>query len=214
MIKKILLVSVVVMAITVLKGQSLEWQPLTREIVVDQGDSILRFRVLIKQDQIKVYSNRDYYWHNKGQINKNQGDYAGELLHGDYQVFDADKKLITKGQFDSGLKTGTWKKWNSEGITIRIENYSKGLLNGTLQIFDNLGNLIEERDYHDGNLVQSDNKTFKIFKSEEKADTAQISEEKPALFKLRKEKVDKEESSEEKTEEQPVNNTRRPRRTN
>ncbi len=37
------------------------------------------------------------------------------MNHGDYEERDAEGRLILKGQFDQGLKTGVWTQFNEKG---------------------------------------------------------------------------------------------------
>jgi antitoxin component YwqK of YwqJK toxin-antitoxin module len=137
-------------------AQQPEWAPITREVIIVQGDSSIRAKVLIKQQSIAVNEKAMYYWHNKGQINRNIGGYTGELLHGDYFVFDNQKRLVTQGIFDHGLMTGKWKFWYPNGQLHYLQNYKKGMLDGIQEVYDQNGNLSSVNLFKEGKIVPAD----------------------------------------------------------
>lgn len=155
-------------------SQNREWQPKTREVIVNQGDSVMRFDILIKPESVKIDNNLIYYWHNKGQICFNQGDYAGELLNGEYLVFTRDKKLITKGEIEKGLRIGIWKNWYKDGTLKSVQNYSKGSLDGESTFYNEQGELITSFQYRQGEKVVEEKKGFNLFKSQNTADSTAI----------------------------------------
>ena len=44
-------------------------------------------------------------------------NYQANIRHGDYQKFDRDGKLISKGQFDNWKKVGIWTYYDTDGKT-------------------------------------------------------------------------------------------------
>jgi len=161
---KFILSLLIVIPFLNINAQQYDWQPLTREVVISQGDSTIRAKILIKQENVNANENYMYYWHNKGRVNNNAGGYAGELLHGEYLVFDSQKRLITQGMFEDGLKEGIWKHWHPNGQLEWMQTYHKGLFDGEQKIFDVSGNLIAETNYKNGRLVAKEDKSFKITK--------------------------------------------------
>lgn len=154
--------------------QSVEWQPKTREVIVRQGDSSIHISLLIKEEPIKINNSLTYYWYNKGQINYNQGDFAGVLLHGEYLVFNKDKKLVTKGKVEKGLKVGTWKSWHDNGKLKSIENYSKGLLDGECSFFYWNGELIRQVYFKNGVQANEEKKGFSFFMPDNGNDSTNV----------------------------------------
>jgi antitoxin component YwqK of YwqJK toxin-antitoxin module len=147
-----------------LKGQEAEWQPFTREIKIEYTDSIARARIMINPAELKVEDENIYYWHTKGQINKNMGGYSGDILHGVFHVFDLENRMITQGQFDEGLKEGTWKRWYSNGNLKSVMVWKKSRLNGEAKFFSKTGELTKVMQYKDGLVVDKEDKTLSIFK--------------------------------------------------
>lgn len=156
-------------------SQSIEWQPKTRAVVSSSGDSVVHFNILIKTETVKIDNNCVYYWHNKGQICSNQGGYAGELLHGEYLVFNQNKKLITKGNLKEGKKVGVWKSWYENGNLKLIQTFTNGLLDGNSEYYDRQGNLITSHQYKKGDLItEEENKGFSLFKSQNTSDSTSV----------------------------------------
>lgn len=156
--------------IGITRGQSFDEVPITKEVIIDYSDSLVRTHVLLKKETIKTELSLTYYWHDKGILSQNMGDYTGELLHGEYLVFGKNKKLIRKGYFDKGIKQGVWKKWNEKGLLLCVEEYHKGKLHGEVILYDEYGNSRIVRNYRNGNLVEKEkSEKISFFKKEGKA---------------------------------------------
>ena len=56
-----------------------------------------------------------------------QGGSAGQLLHGPFESFYANKQLCTKGTYLRGLKNGMWFYWREDGTLIKTENWKNGV---------------------------------------------------------------------------------------
>ena len=160
-----------------LSAQESSWEPFTREVNINAGDSLLIARIMINHENIKTNDNLIYFWYHGGKINSNAGDFAGELLHGVYLTYDNHKNLITKGYFYYGLKDGTWKYWYPDGKLKRVVNWNKGRMDGISRIYNKDGTLIRTLEYRNGQL-----KGFPVFaknntkeeKATEKTDTKKI----------------------------------------
>ena len=163
-----MIMMVLCMLPVVLQAQESSWEPFTREVNINAGDSLMIARILINHEKIKTDNNLTYFWYHGGKINANAGDFAGELLHGVYLTYDNRKNLITKGNYYYGLKDGTWKYWFPDGKLKRVINWHKGLLDGTSKIYNKEGVLVRTMEYKNGQL-----KGFPVFnkndKEEEKA---------------------------------------------
>jgi hypothetical protein len=128
-----------------LNAQTADWEPTTREIAVDYTDSLVRAHVLIRNISTEASGNLMYYWFNKSTICNNMGGFAGALLHGEYQVFDRNNRMITQGYFENGLKQGVWKFWYPDG-TIKMQmKYRNGLPDREVKNYNSDGSLIEEQ---------------------------------------------------------------------
>lgn len=139
----------------------------TRMIVITYPDSTIHTRILIAKSSIQPDPDKIYYWYTPDCINKNQGGFSGYLLHGEYSVFDAQQKLLAKGAFSEGLKTGLWRKWYDNGNIAEIATWKKGLLNGPTQRYDQMGKLLCELNFKQG---VEHVKHFQWFKKGQKSD--------------------------------------------
>ncbi len=158
------------MVLIKLPAQQIEWEPLSREIKIDFPDSTIRAKALLRSDQVKINNYYMYYWFQKDQLNRNAGGYSGELLQGQYMVFDNQNRLITLGQFDSGLKTGTWKYWYSNGNLRMIQNWKNSSLDGEVMHFDRAGEITAYYEYKNGKCVKNKSLTDKFFNSSRSSD--------------------------------------------
>jgi hypothetical protein len=126
--KFIILLSMVVVSLIV-RGQK-EARTDIRPVIMNGRDSIVQAYILIGNLDYKPQGNLTYYWYYTERINCNKGGYAGNLLHDSYVLYDKDKRLIEKGYYNKGLKTGTWKRWYPDGEIQSIINWKDGLLEG------------------------------------------------------------------------------------
>lgn len=75
----------------------------------------------------KIKNNVFYYWYNANQIHATQGGFSGQLLNGHYSSFYPNKNLKEQGDFERGLKQGTWKNWNEKGELVGVINWNEGV---------------------------------------------------------------------------------------
>lgn len=109
---------------------------------IDSADKSYVFQ--ISDDPTITYINTFYYWFKSGRIHQTQGAYYGKLLHGDYKVIDADRRLLEKGQFKKGIKMGRWLTWHNNG---RIKSKLKPRIFGSgfnLKEYDSFGNIAKK----------------------------------------------------------------------
>lgn len=111
-------------------GQENYTKKLTREVGISKLDSSIRFSVLTESPDLEPDQDKEYYWFSQNQVHHNKGGYFGKLLHGDYHLFDNDKRLIVKGAFDKGLRVGKWMEWYSNGVIASMQEWRKGSLHG------------------------------------------------------------------------------------
>lgn len=118
-----------------------------RKITITTPDSVIKTSIREKAFSGKVYESCDYYWYYAGKINHNQGGFSGKLIHGKYEVFNNQQKLLTVGGFMNGLKDGTWIRWNGFGKMRESCSFKKGKRDGVLKTFSVSGNLLAEMNY-------------------------------------------------------------------
>jgi antitoxin component YwqK of YwqJK toxin-antitoxin module len=144
-------------------------------ITVVSGDSVSLFNTIDKKN-FKPSSEKIYYWFSNGAIGNSQGGVTGKLLHGDFTMKGKKQRLIEKGKFDKGLKTGWWLQWHQNGLMKskifwkegykegdvyqystdgalkRRGRYKNNLLEGRILEYDENNRLTETR-YHNGQLL-------------------------------------------------------------
>lgn len=69
---------------------------------------------------------KTYYWYKSQKVMGTQGGSSGQLLHGKYESFYANKQLNAKGLYEKGLKNGEWQYWRADGTLIKAENWKCG----------------------------------------------------------------------------------------
>lgn len=99
------------------------------------------------------YFDRHYHWVRAQSLHITQGGVGGTALHGSYQAYHPNGQLLEEGQFDRGLKNGTWKKWAQDGLLTQVEKWKYGRLHGITQRYSDQGELLEEARYRKGKLV-------------------------------------------------------------
>lgn len=156
-----------------------------RPVTITTEDSLIKAFVWDKPIKRHVKVKYPYYWYGNNSIHKNVGNFSGKLLHGKYEVFDSKNNLVSKGNFDKGLKQGVWTYWHSGGSMKSLFTYKNGILEGPFKLYDGLGKLREEGAFNEDNLngkvtfYQADTMLVKkYFKGKEII----ISKRKPCFF--------------------------------
>jgi antitoxin component YwqK of YwqJK toxin-antitoxin module len=162
----------------------------TNSVTKSYRDSAYTFHVKVLKDQEDGLLVRRYYWFHQGEVMSTVGNYSGKLLHGVFEKFDRDGRLLEKGTFDNGLKTGLWTTWHFNGNLAIQRHWSKGwrtnefteyydngavkrkggyksdVLHGRLYTYSINGELLSKEKYKRGKLVKA--KVKKINKRKEK----------------------------------------------
>lgn len=87
---------------------------------------------------------KTYYWFKAQKVMGTQGGSAGQLLHGAFESFYANKQLCAKGNYLRGLKNGMWFYWREDGTLIKTENWKNGTQSGE-QIDYNSNGVVTKR---------------------------------------------------------------------
>jgi hypothetical protein len=110
----------------------------TNSITKSYRDSTYTFHVKVLKDQDEGLLVRRYYWFHQGEVMSTVGNYSGKLLHGTFEKFDRDGRLLEKGTFYNGLKTGLWTTWSVNGNLSTQKYWSKGWrTNEFMEYYDN-----------------------------------------------------------------------------
>jgi antitoxin component YwqK of YwqJK toxin-antitoxin module len=126
----------------------------THLIILNYSDSVVHANILVNDPSIDPLNNKTYYWYLPDQIYYNQGGYSGNLLHGDYKVFDKMNHLYVQGSYNKGLKSGVWKRWLSNGGLLEVVPWKNGMLDGICLYYNSEGLIMAEYKYRNGKLVQ------------------------------------------------------------
>ena len=78
----------------------------------------------------KLNENLEYSWFYNNSIKTSKGNFSGRLLDGKYEVYDLKNNLLTKGQYDLGLKQDKWYYWYANGMLKTIIDYKNGYIHG------------------------------------------------------------------------------------
>jgi antitoxin component YwqK of YwqJK toxin-antitoxin module len=98
------------------------------EIEVNEGHCF--FSVFVEKTSQRLDSSTFYYWYKDGKINKNQGGYTGQLMHGEYLIYSRKGVLLEQGEYKLGRKEGKWKKWDYSGNLLEESKWRKGKKHG------------------------------------------------------------------------------------
>ena len=209
-----LFISVIILNLTICFAQNKDYLPETREVILHKGDSSIKITVLVKTEEIDTESDITYHWMKRDKIHVNKGGYTGNLLHGEYIIFNAHEKMICKGMFEQGKKIGEWQFWYPNGNIEHTEVWKNGKREGDFLYYSPDGTFKFEREYQNDEEIIKAEKTekenkqkFLLFRKKEKKEDKKIKEEtaeekenqskekNPTLFK-KKEKADKKENTE------------------
>jgi len=120
----------------------------TRKISLFRGDTSVVAGILADVRIDKVNPDVFYYWYGHGQINANQGGYSGHLLHGEYLEYGPSGKMILKGTYERGVRSGHWIYWYKAGAIRETRDYENGLLEGRIIRYSPEGKIIHSAEYH------------------------------------------------------------------
>ncbi|HLN74517.1 MAG TPA: hypothetical protein VK205_14590 [Prolixibacteraceae bacterium] len=123
-----ILVSVIVIMLVFMHTLTQAVNPFTHSVTLENKDRVYQFSVIYQEINIRKNSHITYYWLRNGQLQTTIGDYAGNIVHGDYQEFSKSGKMLEKGTFIYGKKDGEWRSWNKNGEIIKLEQWRKGFL--------------------------------------------------------------------------------------
>lgn len=116
-----------------------------------QGGKV-NLNLLALNEPIRLRNDRMYFWLKSHEVHETQGDYAGQLLDGDYVRLDANNNLAEKGAFASGLKHGVWKSWYPNGLMASSTSWWLGEFHGPTMTYDSTGQLAAVSNYRNGKM--------------------------------------------------------------
>jgi len=120
-------------------------------VMVHVADTVIKAELI--EGKISTDLSHTYFWFENGRINSSEGAYSGKLLHGNFKAYHSgSKRLLVAGQFDLGLKTGSWLSWYGNGNLMQRRMYKDGLLDGPFVQFDSSGRPVDTLIYRKGIL--------------------------------------------------------------
>ena len=113
---------------------------------VSHGDSLHLFYIPYADQAVKTRDDRVYFGYRFGDIHATQGAVVGAALHGEYELF-YQRKLVEKGAFQQGIKTGAWSKWDENGQLLSVTNYQHGKKDGLSKRYNGAGDVVSFQQY-------------------------------------------------------------------
>lgn len=136
----------------------------TRKVSLYRGDTTVVACIMADLHIDKVDPGIFYYWYGHEQINANQGGYSGHLLHGEYLEYGPSGKMLLKGNYDEGQRTGRWIYWYKAGAIRETREYVDGMLEGSTIRFSPEGKIIYSAEYRHhqlhGEMTRVENDTL------------------------------------------------------
>jgi antitoxin component YwqK of YwqJK toxin-antitoxin module len=105
-------------------------------------ESKANFYVEMLPHKRKLKKSLPYFGYKNNSIHSVMGQVMGKALHGNYEELDFNGQLVLKGQFNKGLKNGTWLSYNSEGFLTKDLTYKNGDTISVVNYYDNIGTVI------------------------------------------------------------------------
>lgn len=99
----------------------------TKEIKISYADGSEVFRICVTNPQMNYKDDKKYTWYTEfSNIKTTKGGSGGNLLHGNYKLFDELGNLRSDKNYYLGLQDGTEKNWDSLGNISSQAKYNKG----------------------------------------------------------------------------------------
>ena len=106
-------------------GQAQSYQ--TEEIRIRYSDGIEVFNICKSNPNQDYYEDKEYFWYTEfSDIKSTKGGTGGQLLHGNYKLYDQEGNLRSDKNYHSGLQHGKHTKWDSNGNISSKKTYDKG----------------------------------------------------------------------------------------
>lgn len=99
---------------------------LNRVRVIDSGKTI-QADLMLSGSGPKTKADKFYYWYSNNAIHHSEGGFSGRLLDGQYLEFYPDNNLKVQGSFKKGLKCGSWKNWDDNGVLLEATKWRNGI---------------------------------------------------------------------------------------
>lgn len=111
------------------------------------SDADYRYEFSTTDKKIHPKKDKVYYWFKGGVVHFAQGGIAGEILNGKYTKTFHNNQLAEQGEFENGLKKGTWKIWHPNGIIQSTQYWKSGIKAGAYYQYDETGEIVLEGNF-------------------------------------------------------------------
>lgn len=154
------------------------------------SDADYRYEFSTTDKEINPKKDKVYFWFKGGAIHYAQGGIAGQLLHGKYTKTFHNNHLAEQGEFENGLKKGTWKMWYPNGLIQSTQYWNSGIRAGSYYQYGETGDIVVKGSFKNnkkhGKWIDFIKKDTVVYKK------GTIYVEKPKLSKEEKLKVKEE----------------------
>ena len=122
---KRLFILIVIQVISI--GAFSQTQNQTKEIKLQYLNALEVFNVCIKNPAIKYDDNKEYFWYTEfSGIKSTNGGCGGNLLNGNYKMYDEDGNLRVDKNYSLGIEDSNEIRWDSLGNIVSKTTYDKG----------------------------------------------------------------------------------------
>ena len=99
----------------------------TKEVKITYSNAIELFNICLKNPPITFDEGQVYTWYTEfSNVKSTKGGCGGNLLHGNYKLYDKEGNLKEDNNYYLGVKSGEFKTWDSIGNLQEIYKYNKG----------------------------------------------------------------------------------------
>lgn len=111
------------------------------------SDADFRYEFYTTDKKINPKKDKTYYWFKGGSVHSAQAGIAGILLHGKYTKTFHSNQLAEQGEFENGLKKGTWKSWYPNGTVETTQYWQDGSRGGSFYHYSIAGEVLESGNF-------------------------------------------------------------------
>jgi antitoxin component YwqK of YwqJK toxin-antitoxin module len=96
----------------------------TKEIKIQFSNAVEVFNICLKNPTINYDDKKEYFWYTEfSGIKSTKGGTGGNLLHGNYKLYNKRGDLVNDKNYFLGLRNGTFKTWDSVGNIKQLEKW-------------------------------------------------------------------------------------------
>lgn len=111
------------------------------------SDANFRYEFYTSDKKVTAKKEKTYFWFKGGAVHQAESGVGGLLLHGKFTKTFHSNQLAEQGEFDNGLKKGTWKTWYPNGKLETTQYWLDGIRKGTYVRYSQAGEILESGRY-------------------------------------------------------------------